>query len=203
MLLIDHDDAERDIDALLAADPHNDTDPTPAIVAALTAARAAHAEALVAPQGTPQRTAYALHAAAEAVEDEGLATGLALATSAAYALRGDDGPMGVEEWARQALQPSDRVPAYERHLRLFVRLGCDVHGCTAAAKVLVVLPRGQEGFRCVGHLREVYSTLPKGALTVGIAGGQHSGGEAWDTCEERAIEHERGAYETLSARGVL
>ena len=26
MLLIDHDDAERDIDALLAADPHNDTD---------------------------------------------------------------------------------------------------------------------------------------------------------------------------------
>jgi hypothetical protein len=100
------------------------------------------------------------------------------------------------------LQPSDRVPAYERHLRLYVRLGCDVHGCTEAAKVLVVLPRGAEGFRCVGHLREVYADLPAGALTVGIAGGQR-GGEAWDTCEERAIEHERGAYETLSARGVL
>jgi len=157
---------------------------------------------LVHPQGTPSATAYALHYAAEAVEDEGGDTGLALPTSASYALRGADGPMGVEAWARQALQPSDRVPAYERHLRLYVRLGCDVHGCTDAAKVLVVLPRGQEGFRCVGHLREVYSTLPKGALTVGIAGGQR-GGEAWDTCEERAIEHERGAYETLSARGVL
>lgn len=170
--------------------------------AALAAAKAAHAEALVHPQGNPFRTAHALHAAAERAEDDGVDTGLSLPSSAAYDNRTGE-PMGVETWARQALQPSDRVPAYERHLRLFVRLGCDVHGCTAAAKVLVVLPRGQEGFRCVGHLREVYSTLPKGALTVGIAGGQHSGGEAWDTCEERAIEHERGAYETLSARGVL
>ena len=156
---------------------------------------------MIAPRGTPQRTAYALHAAAEAVEDEGGETGLALPSAASYAMRGDDEPMGVEEWARQALQPADRVPAYERHLRLYVRLGCDVHGCTAAAKVLVVLPRGAEGFRCVGHLRDVYADLPAGALTVGIAGGQRSGGEAWDTCEERAIEHE--AYETLSARGVL
>lgn len=170
--------------------------------AALAAAKAAHAEALVHPQGNPFRTAHALHACAERAEDDGVDTGLSLPSSAAYDNRTGE-PMGVETWARQALQPSDRVPAYERHLRLFVRLGCDVHGCTAAAKVLVVLPRGQEGFRCVGHLREVYSTLPKGALTVGIAGGQHSGGEAWDTCEERAIEHERGAYETLSARGVL
>lgn len=168
--------------------------------AALESARAAHAEALVNPQGTPSATAYVLHYAAEAVEDEGGDTGLALPTSASYSLRSGE-PMGVVEWARQALQPADRVPAYKRHLRLFVRLGCDVHGCTAAAKVLVVLPRGAEGFRCVGHLREAYATLPKGALTVGIAGGQHSGGEAWDTCEERAIEHE--AYETLSARGVL
>lgn len=201
MLLIDHDDAERSIDALLAADPHNDTDTTGHHTTALAAAKAAHAEELIAPRGTPQRTAYALHAAAERAEDDGVDTGLSLPSSAAYDNRKGE-PMGVEAWARQALQPSDRVPAYERHLRLFVRLGCDVHGCTEAAKVLVVLPRGQEGFRCVGHLREVYSTLPKGALTVGIAGGQH-GGEAWDTCEERAIEHERGAYESLSARGVL
>ena len=172
-------------------------------LAALTTARAAHAEALVAPQGTPQRTAYALHAAAERVEDEGCETGLALASSAAYALRGDAGPMGVEEWARQALQPSDRVPAYERHVRLYVgRLGCDVHGCTGTAKVMLVLPRGRSGFRCVGHLREVYADLPAGTLTVGIAGGQH-GAEAHDTCEERDMEHERGAYESLSARGVL
>jgi hypothetical protein len=171
--------------------------------AALAAAKAAHAEALVHPQGTPSATAYALHYAAEAVEDEGGDTGLALPTSASYAMRDDDEPMGVEAWARQALQPADRVPAYERHLRLYVRLGCDVHGCTEAAKVLVVLPRGAEGFRCVSCLRAIYADLPAGALTVGIAGGQHSGGEAWDTCEERAIEHERGAYESLSARGVL
>jgi len=159
---------------------------------------------LVHPQGTPSATAYALHYAAEAVEDEGGDTGLALPTSASYAMRDDDEPMGVEAWARQALQPADRVPAYERHLRLYVRLGCDVHGCTEAAKVLVVLPRGAEGFRCVSCLRAVYADLPKGTLTVGIADNRGAGiGEAWDTCEERAIEHERGAYETLSARGVL
>lgn len=167
--------------------------------AALAMARAAHAEALVDPQGTPQRTAYMLHAAAEAVEDEGGDTGLALPSSASYAMRGEDGPMGVEEWARQALQPSDRVPAYERHLRLYVRLGCDVYGCTSPAKVLVVLPRGQEGFRCVGHLREVYASLPKGALTVGIA--QTHGAEPYDTTEERAAD--RAAHESMAAGGVV
>ena len=171
--------------------------------AALAAAKAAHAEALVHPQGNPFRTAHALHAAAERAEDDGVDTGLSLPSSAAYDNRQGE-PMGVEAWARQALQPADRVPAYERHLRLFVRLGCDVHGCTEAAKVLVVLPRGQEGFRCVSCLRAVYADLPKGTLTVGIADNRGAGiGEAWDTCEERAIEHERGAYETLSARGVL
>ena len=168
--------------------------------AALLAAREAHAEALVNPQGTPSATAYALHYAAEAVEDEGGETGLSLPTSASYAQRGDDGPMGVEEWARQALQPSDRVPAYQRHHRLFVRLGCDVHGCTAPARVLVVLPRGAEGFRCVAHLREIYDSLPKGALTVGLAQ-THSSGEVHDTCEEREMDRE--AYETLAAGGVL
>lgn len=200
MLDIDYTDTERTIDALLAA-PDNDTDDVAAQhLASLAKAKAAHAEELIAPRGTPQRTAYALHAAAERAEDDGVDTGLSLPSSAAYDNRTGE-PMGIQSWARQALQPADRVPAYERHLRLYVRLGCDVHGCTAAAKVLVVLPRGAEGFRCVGHLREVYADLPAGALTVGIAGGQHSGGEAWDTCEERAIEHE--AYETLSARGVL
>ncbi len=167
--------------------------------AALTAARAAHAEALVDPQGTPQRTAYALHAAAEAVEDEGGDTALSLPSSAAYTARRGEEPMGVEVWARQALQPSDRVPAYERHLRLYVRLGCDVYGCTSPARVLVVLPRGQEGFRCVGHLREVYADLPAGALTVGIA--QTHGAEPYDTTEERDMD--RAAYESLSVGGVL
>lgn len=167
--------------------------------AALAAAKAAHAEALVHPQGNPFRTAHVLHGCAERAEDDGVDTGLSLPSSAAYR-QGE--PMGVEAWARQALQPADRVPAYERHLRLFVRLGCDVHGCTAAAGVLVVLPRGAEGFRCVSCLRAVYADLPKGTLTVGIADNRGAGiGEAWDTCEERAIEHE--AYETLSARGVL
>lgn len=173
--------------------------------AALAYARAAHAEALVDPHGTPQRTAYALHAAAEAVEDEGGETGLALPSAASYAMRGDDEPMGVETWARQALQPADRVPAYERHLRLYVRLGCDVHGCTEAAKVLVVLPRGQEGFRCVSCLRAVYADLPKGTLTVGIADNRGAAGDAWDTAEERAMDRldDGAAYESLSARGVL
>ena len=172
--------------------------------AALLAAREAHAEALVHPQGTPQRTAYALHAAAEAVEDEGGETGLSLATSASYAQRGDDGPMGVEEWARQALQPSDRVPAYVRHVRMYVRLGCDVHNCTSPARVLVVLPRGQEGFRCVTHLREIFTDLPAGALTVGLAQ-THSSGEVHDTCEEREMDRaaDAEAYETLAAGGVL
>lgn len=196
MLSIDHDAAEQSIDALSA--PENDADPLAAPLARLARARAAHAEALVHPQGTPQRTAYELHAAAEAVEDEGGETGLSLATSAAYDNRKGE-PMGVVEWARQALQPSDRVPAYMRHHRLYVRLGCDVHGCTAPARVLVVLPRGAEGFRCVPCLREIYADLPAGALTVGLA--QTSGGEVYDTCEEREMDRE--AYETLSAGGVL
>lgn len=170
----------------------------------LEAARAAHAEALVHPQGTPQRTAFELHAAAEAVEDEGGETGLSLPTSASYAQRGDDGPMGVEAWARQALQPSDRVPAYVRHHRLYVRLGCDVHGCTSPARVLVVLPRGAEGFRCVAHLRAIYADLPAGALTVGLAT-THSSGDVYDTREEREMDRmsDAMAYETLAAGGVL
>ena len=172
--------------------------------AALAYARAAHAEALVDPHGTPQRTAYALHATAERAEDDGVDTGLSLPSSAAYDNRQGE-PMGVETWARQALQPADRVPAYERHLRLYVRLGCDVHGCTEAAKVLVVLPRGQEGFRCVSCLRAVYADLPKGTLTVGIADNRGAAGDAWDTAEERAMDRldDGAAYESLSARGVL
>lgn len=46
MLLIDHDAAERDIDALLAADPHNDTDAIGHHAAALAAAKAARADLL-------------------------------------------------------------------------------------------------------------------------------------------------------------
>lgn len=187
--------------ALFAAlDSDDATDDTAAHhAAALAAAKRAHAEALVHPQGVPFRSAHILHAAAERAEDDGCETGLSLPSSAAYDNRKGE-PMGVVEWARQALQPADRVPAYMRHVRLYVRLGCDVHGCIAPAKVLVVLPRGQEGFRCVAHLREVYADLPAGALTVGLAQ-THSGGDVYDTTEEREMDRE--AYETLAAGGVL
>lgn len=174
------------------------------VVAALTAARAAHAAALVDPQGNEARTADILHRAAERVEDEGIATGLALETAAAFRDAVGAGPMGIQAWARQALTPAERAAALEARLysghgqSTRVHYGCDK--CGERAKVMVVLPRGAQGTRCVSCLRATYDDLKAaGAAVVGLA--ETQGAEVHDTCEER--EADRMVYETLSARGVL
>lgn len=177
------------------------------VVAALTAARAAHAAALVDPHGNEARTADLLHAAAERVEDEGIATGLALETAAAFRDAVGAGPMGIQAWARQALTPAERAAALEARLysghgqATRVHYGCDK--CGRRATVMVIGPRGADGTRCVPCLRPVHDDLKAaGAVLVGIA--DTSGAvadETHDTLEER--EMDRLAYETLSAGGVL